>query len=323
MSQAKVFVPATVGNIGPGFDVLGLALEGLGDVVSLKIINQPSRVISVTGKDADIIPLDPNENIAVIAALAFLERKGIKDKGVELSIDRQLPVSGGLGSSAAASVGGALAAAWALEYDSEFKKDDHQGHVKTMPSFSDLDILESALFGESKVSGRHLDNIAPCLYGGITLIQSVSPPTVKSLPIGAPLYVSVVSPRIQLTTKQARAVLPPNLATSDWTKQMAYGIGLAVGFAQGDYQLIRDSLHDIFAEPARMPFIDRFLFVKEAALGSGALGCSISGAGPSIFAIAPSLVDAQRVGQAMSQAFLPIRSELIVSPIATKGAHLV
>ena len=173
--MTKVFIPASIGNVGPGFDVLGLSLSSIGDTVTVQLIDGPSEIASITGVDADDIPKDPLKNCATIAADAFLRSQN-SAKGVSLSIDRTLPLAGGMGGSATASVGGAFAAAAALGKTGDTKN-----------------ILLSALAGESEVAGAHLDNIAPSLFGGLCLVQSVSPPIVKRIPIigglvGIPSY---------------------------------------------------------------------------------------------------------------------------------------
>lgn len=307
MNEAKVFVPATIGNIGPGFDVLGMALDSFGDEISLQIVNGPSQILSVSGRDAALIPTDPDRNVIVRSALAYLmEKEGTQDCGVRVSVTRRLPVSGGLGSSAAAAVGGALAAAHAWGQ-----------------SFTDQEILSAALAGESMVAGRHLDNIAPCYFGGVTLVQRLDPPLVQKIPVQGNFHIVVVTPQLQLSTKQARGVLPTSLNTAQWTQQMGFSIGLAVGLSCGNSQLIKDSLHDIFAEPARSHLIPNFARVKQAALDSGALGASISGAGPTIFAIFDSADDAQRALPAMLKAFAPLNAEGVVTKISQSGARLI
>jgi homoserine kinase len=304
MTEIKVFVPATIGNVGPGFDVLGLALDALGDEIGLSLNYGPSRVLKVTGRDADLIPIDPDRNVIVRSALAYLKRKGADSSvGVHVNVSRQLPVSGGLGSSAAAAVGGALAAAHAFG-----------------DSFDDRDILEAALVGEAMVAGRHLDNIAPCYFGGLTLVQGIDPPVVQKIPVHSGFHVAVLTPRMQLSTKQARGVLPETLSTDRWTRQMSMSIGLAVGLSSGHLQLVRDSFNDYFAEPARAHLIPDFQKVKQAAQTAGALGCSISGAGPSIFALCENEQAAKAVSQEMNRACQQVAAEVFVAGIARQGA---
>lgn len=305
MADVRVFVPATIGNIGPGFDVLGLALDSLGDEITLSLQPRESQILSVSGRDAALIPTDPKRNVIVTAALSFLRKKiPGESRGVFLSVERQLPVSGGLGSSAAAAVGGALAAAHACG-----------------ESFTDQDILEAALAGETMVAGRHLDNIAPCYFGGMTLVQRVDPPLIQKFSVHSKFVVVVVTPRIQLSTQQARGVLPPSLSTSAWTQQMSFSVGLSIGLMTGQSQLVRDSLHDLFAEPVRQNLIPHFNDVKQAALNAGALGCSISGAGPSVFAIFDDEPRARAAADVMTRVFGGVGADACVTRVSQSGAR--
>jgi homoserine kinase len=305
VSTYRILAPATVGNIGPGFDVLGLALEGIGDEIALTLVKGDSRIKQVSGRDAEKVPLDPKRNAAAIAASAYLQSKSI-DAGVEISLVRQLPISGGLGSSAASSVGGALAAALAAQVP-----------------FDDHDILIAALAGEEAVAGRHLDNIAPCYFGGITIAQRIAPPKIQRFNPPHPYYLAIATPKMELKTKSSRGVLPESLATAQWTTQMAMAIGLAVGLATANNTMIKESLVDTFAEPRRRELIPGFDLVKTRALESGALGCSISGAGPSVFALAADPNSAEIIAEEMKKAFLPLESSTLVAPIAARGAYLI
>ncbi|MEY4064377.1 MAG: homoserine kinase [Pseudomonadota bacterium] len=305
MSKVTVYTPASIGNVGPGFDVLGLALDGAGDTLTIELVKGPSKIIEVTGKDADKVPTDASQNATVIAAEAFLRKNNIS-AGVHVWCQRSLPISGGLGSSAAAATGGALSAALASGLQ-----------------FTDEDILECALAGEAHVAGKHLDNIAPCYFGGLTAVLSTLPPVVQKLPHSHQIKVVVITPDLRLSTKDARAVLPSTLSTQQWTQQMSLAIGLAAGLASGEEQTIKNCLKDPFAEKARSPLIPHFEKVKAAALEAGALGCSISGAGPTLFALVGTRHDAERIGERMRQAFLPIPSVARICQIATQGAHRI
>lgn len=303
MASATVFVPGSIGNVGPGFDVLGLAIDGLGDQVKVELADGPSAVISVTGRDAALVPIDPKSNCAVIAANSLLARRG-DPRGARVSIDRSLPLAGGLGASAAASVGGALAAALALG-----------GNI------SEEQILLAALAGEEAVAGRHLDNIAPSLLGGLAVVISTDPPFVTKAKLSGEWWISVVTPAQRLATKKARSVLPTLVTQADFVAQMAYTSGLITAFAKGDYDLARRSLCDLYAEPRRAHLIPAFPEVKAAALAAGALGCSISGAGPSIFALCASEKSAQTAASAMRQAFWPIEATIFSGRVSERGAY--
>ncbi len=303
MTRATVFAPASVGNVGPGFDVLGLAVEGLGDQITIELTSGPSRVDAVIGRHADSIPREPEKNCAVVAALSLLKRIGDK-RNVILTLDRSLPVSGGLGASAAASVGGAFAAVLASG------KNVDQGVI-----------LQAALDGEESVAGRHLDNIAPCLLGGVTLVRDTYSADVFCLPLKGEWWVAVVSPDMQLSTKKARSVLTGIVNQGEFVAQMANTSALVASFMTGNHELARRSLVDHYAEPRRAPLIPGFANVKKAALAAGALGCSISGAGPTLFALAASKAEAQAAAEAMIPEFLPMTATSHVGRVATRGAY--
>lgn len=266
----KVFVPGSIGNVGPGFDVLGLAVEGIGDTVTVELTGGDARVV-VTGRDATLIPADPRTNVASIAAAAFLRDAGI-DKRTVVSIEKGLAYAGGMGGSAASAVGGAYAAALAA------------GIEPTAEA-----VMRAALEGEASAAGRHLDNIAPSTLGGLALVRSVDPIDVIRISPPESWGIVLIKPAVQIATKEARGILPQQWPTDSWVPQMANTTALAIAFATGDEALLRRSLDDRFAEPLRAPLIPRFYEIKQAALDAGALGCSISGSGPSIFAITREL----------------------------------
>ncbi|MBI5495302.1 MAG: homoserine kinase [Deltaproteobacteria bacterium] len=302
MTGARVFAPATVGNVGPGFDVLGLCVDGAGDTVTVELVDGPDHV-TVEGRDAAAIPTDPARNAAVIAARAVLRHAGAS-KNVRVHLHKGLPVSGGMGGSAASSVGGALAAARALGL-----------------SASPRDLMAWALEGEAAVAGRHLDNIAPCVLGGLVLIRPVSPPDVIPVPVPRPPWVALVSPAVRVETRAARAILPPQTDRAEWLLQMANTAALVLAFATGDHALLSRALSDVFAEPRRAPLIPHFHDVKAAALAAGALGCSISGAGPTVFALAADEATARRCATGMQAAFGAVPSTIHVGPVSREGAR--
>ncbi len=306
-SRATAFAPASIGNVGPGFDVLGLAVEGLGDRVSLELHDGAADSIdAVSGRDAGLVPKDPGTNAASIAARALLDRVGI-GKRFRMSIEKGLPLSGGLGGSAASSVAGALAAAGAGGIDPIARRDW---------------VLAAALEGEAAVAGRHLDNIAPCLLGGLVLVRSVEPIDLVPVPVKADWWLALVSPNARLETKTARGILPKEWAREGWVAQMANTSALMWAFAQGDAELARRALVDGYAEPRRASLIPHFDAVKRAALSAGALGCSISGAGPTVFALASERAVAERCGRAMNEAFAESAGTVHVGQVARTGARL-
>lgn len=303
MKAATAFAPGSIGNVGPGFDVLGLAVEGIGDTVSVELTRGESRVSAVTGRDAELVPREAGRNCAAIAANAYLRPFGFR---AIVKVDKGLALAGGMGGSAASSVAGAYAAALALG----------QGPVVA-------DVLAAALEGESAVAGRHLDNIAASTVGGLALTRSVDPIDVVRLPVDAPWWIAMVTPAVRVQTKDARALLPESCATTTWIQQMANTTALAHAFAAGDAELLRRALDDRFAEPHRASLIPHFAEVKQAALESGALACTISGSGPTIFAIGADQAAARRCAEAMRAAFAGIDSALHVGAIAQEGVRAV
>lgn len=301
--KATAFAPGSIGNVGPGFDVLGLAVEGLGDRVTVELTEGDARVESITGRDADFVPRDPLKNAAAIAATAWLRAHGDR-RNVIVSLEKGLPMSGGLGGSAASSVGGAFAAALAMDAD---------------PNVNE--IIAAALQGEMAVAGCHLDNIAPSVYGGLTLARSVRPIDVIALPVFAPWFLALVTPAIRIQTKTAREVLPPTVGNAVWVQQMANTAAVVHAFATGDGALLRRAFDDRFAEPRRAALIPRFNDVKHAAIDAGALGCAISGSGPTLVAICDDEPAAARVCEAMQTAFGDVKSSAHVSPIARRGVR--
>jgi homoserine kinase len=302
--RAEVFAPASIGNVGPGFDVLGLAIDGLGDHVTIELTDGDARIDAVTGRDADTVPRDPARNVVSIAAAAWLRAHGDPRNAI-VSIEKGLAVAGGLGGSAASSVAGAFAAAIA------------SGVERPDP----IEVMEAALAGESHASGRHLDNVAPIALGGFVLSRSTDPIDVVSLRFPHEWRVALVTPRVRVETKSARGILPMQWERGEWIQQMANSIALVQAFANGDGALLRRALDDRYAEPRRAALIPHFHDVKRAALDAGAYGCSISGSGPTVFAICANDDDATRIAAAMRAAFGDIETAVHTAPIARQGVR--
>ena len=298
----SIFAPGTIGNVSSGFDVLGLAVDGLGDTFHFEAADSYS--IRVSGRDAADIPLDTAQNAVTTASEAFYRLFGQRAQPFSVHIDRALPMSGGLGSSAASSVAGALAAA---------------RFAKAGPC-SDL-ILQAALEAEALIAGPHLDNIAPCFYGGLTLVQDSKALAVYPIPIQLELWIVLITPPIKIKTKDAREVLPPTLTSAQWSKQMAHCTTLAVALARGDAQHLAFGLTDTYAEPARASLIPGFHKAQELAKSAGAYGFSLSGSGPTCFALCPNKTIAESVGRAVLGVFGPKSSLHIVQP-RLKGAEV-
>jgi homoserine kinase len=303
--SATAFAPGSIGNVGPGFDVLGLAIEGIGDRVTVELTDGDTRVDSITGVDAALVPLDPQRNAAAIAAVAWLRAHGDSRNPI-VTIDKGLPLSGGLGGSAASSVAGAFAAALAMGSET-----------------SPIDLAAAALQGEMTVAGEHLDNIAPAILGGLALSRSVRPIDIIALTVAADWRLALVTPDVRIQTKAAREVLPSTSGRAVWVQQMANTAGVVYAFATGDGELLRRALDDRYAEPRRAALIPHFNAVKRAALDAGAFACTISGSGPTLVAICADDDIAHRVTAAMQTAFEQVRSIARVSPIARQGVHAV
>jgi homoserine kinase len=303
MTRATAFAPATIGNVGPGFDVLGLAVDGIGDRVTVELTHGAAAIASMEGRDADLLPSDPLRNAAVIGAIAWLRAHGDQRNPI-VSIEKGLPLSGGLGGSAASSVGGAYAAARAAGVRPRSEE-----------------IVAAALEGEVAVAGRHLDNIAPCVLGGLALARAVHPIDVIALPVKADWWIAVVTPNIRIETRQAREILPKASERATWIQQMANTAALVHAFGSGDGELLRRALDDRYAEPLRAALIPHFHEAKRAAVLAGAFACSISGSGPTLFAVARDENTAHSAAQAMKEAFREVGSREHCGPIAREGVR--
>ncbi len=308
-ASATAFAPGGVGNIGPGLDILGLALEGMGDTVRAEWIDEPGvRMLDAGHAD---LPRESRSHTAGLAALAVLERAGDQRSstaGVGLTVKKGLPLSGGQGGSAASAVAGAVAVNALLG--------------------SPLDrvaLLGAALDAEESVSGRHADNIAPSLLGGIVLIRSLDPLDLIALPVLPELRVVIVCPDQQLRTVEARRVLPAQVDRAVAIHQAAQVGAIVAALAAGDYALLGRAIDDRIAEPARAPLLPGFREAKQAALQAGALGSSISGSGPSAFALVRGQAAGERVAAAMSAAYAASgqRSNVSICGIDRMGARVL
>jgi homoserine kinase len=301
--KATAFAPGSVGNVGPGFDVLGLAVDGIGDTVTVELTDGDARIAGITGRDAALVPRDPSRNTAAIAAIAWLRAHG-ETRNPIVTIAKGLALAGGMGGSAASSVAGAYAAALACGAEPKA-----------------IEIIAAALEGEAAVAGRHLDNLAASALGGLALSLSVDPIDAVRIDVDAPWFVALVTPNVRVETKAARALLPESWPRAMWVQQMANTTALAQAFATGDGDLLARALDDRYAEPLRAPLIPHFHDVKRAAVLGGAFACSISGSGPTVFAIAADEATAHVCATAMQHAFAEVASTAHVGPIAKEGAR--
>ena len=294
--HVTAYAPGSVGNVGPGLDILGLAISGVGDEVTLAWRDDLAIVIADPGHQE--LPSDPAHHSAAIAAAAVLRRTRVA-RGITLWARKGLPLCGGQGGSAASAVAGAVAA-------------NHLARAK----LSAAELLECALEAESQVAGRHADNIAPSLLGGLVLVRSMAPMDVIRLPVPASLRVVLVHPDQQLRTREARGVLPHTVPRDLALAQAANIAAMVAGACLGDLALLGRGLDDQIAEPARAHLLPGFLEAKAAAHAAGALGCSISGAGPTVFA----LVDSEECGGQVAERMLAAYAKSGVKAVARVAA---
>jgi homoserine kinase len=304
-----VFAPATVSNVACGFDVLGFALETPGDVVVAEAAGDQGVVIAAIDGDGARLSRDPSRNTAGAAALALLARLGAA-RGIQLTIHKGIPLASGVGSSGASAVAAVVAV----------------NELLGRPAPLDV-LLECAMQGEAAGCGAaHPDNVAPSLLGGFVLVRSPMPPDVVRLPVPEALACAVLHPHLEVETAAARALLGGTVPLVDAVRHWGNVGALVAGLFLNDLSLVGRSLEDRVAEPKRAHLVPGFERVKAAALASGALGCSLSGSGPSIFALSASLEGAERVGEAMYRAFADsakIGADLWVSRVGTRGARVV
>jgi len=306
----KVFAPASVANVACGFDILGFALEKPGDEIIARFSDTPGlRITKITGVKKFKLPLEVEKNTAGFAALKMLEHLGETDRGIELEIHKKMPFGSGLGSSAASAAAGVMAI----------------NELLRRP-LTKRELLPFAVLGEQIADGAyHADNVGPSLLGGMLLIRDNATLDVHRLPVPKGLYATVVYPHIKILTKDARAVLSDQVSLKQSIEQNGNLGALIVGLYNSDFDLISRSIKDVIIEPQRASLIRGFYEVKESALNAGALGCSISGAGPSIFALSANSLIAEQVGEAMQKVFtdLKVDNELFISPINQEGAVLL
>jgi len=308
-NEVHVFAPASVANVACGFDTLGFALQRPGDDVIARFSDTPGlRITKIVG-DEGKLPLEAEKNTAGVAALSLMKQLNL-DIGVEMEIHKGIPIGSGLGSSACSAVAGAMAINELLERP-----------------LTKQELLPHALEGEAIASGGdiHADNVGPCLLGGMQLVRSNLEFDVITIPTPKDLYAAVVLPELEILTVEARNILRKEIPMKEAITQWGNVGGIVAGLMQGDYALIGRSLQDVIVEPYRAKLIPGFYEVKNAALKQGALGCSISGAGPSIFALCEGDETAFKVGIAMQQAFQAegIGAQRFISTINTHGAQRI
>lgn len=303
------FAPATVSNVAAGFDVLGFALDEPGDIVVARLAEASGVVIGEVTGDGGRLSRDPGKNTASAAVQALLAALGTR-QGIALDVHKGLPLASGVGSSGASAVAAAVAVNELLGRPASLEQ-----------------VCQAAMEGERAGCGAvHPDNVAPALYGGFVLARSVEPPDIVRLPVPAGLSCAVLHPHFEVETGSARALLGDSVPLAVAVRQWANLGALVSALHTGDLALLSRALVDHVAEPKRAVLVPGFARVKAAALAAGALGCSLSGSGPSIFALAASLEAGRVVGQAMAAAYAEAPgpgADLWVSPVGTTGARLV
>lgn len=305
----RVFAPASVSNLGCGFDIFGMALEGPGDEVVVRAAKGTGIVsVSVSG-DAGRVPTDPARNAAALAVEGVLDRLG-SAAGVAIEVHKGIPMASGLGGSAASAVAGAVAADALLG--------------------GELDrtaLLECAMIGEQKGSGAdHADNAAPSLLGGFVLVLPGVPPKMVELPTPEDLFVAVVHPEMEVETRHARTILGDTISLKAGVQQWGNAAGMVSGLFRGDWDLIARCLCDAVAEPVRAKLVPGFEGVRASAIEAGAIGAGLSGSGPSVFAVCRGRDAAERVVTAMAGAFRDeagVQSDTVVSSACAAGARIV
>jgi homoserine kinase len=303
------FAPATVSNVACGFDVLGFALDTPGDVVAVEASSTEGVEICAIEGDGGRLPADPARNTAGAAAVALLARLGAA-RGVRMSLHKGIPLASGVGSSGASAVAAVVAV----------------NELLGRPAPLEM-LLECAMQGEVAGCGAaHPDNVAPALFGGFVLVRASTPPDVIRLPIPDGLCCAVLHPHIEVETGAARALLGDSVPLGAAVRQWGNVGGLVAGLFLNDLPLIARTLEDHVAEPKRARLVPAFDAVKAAARSAGALGCSLSGSGPSIFALCSSLDRAELAGEAMREAFTAageVGADLWISPVGRRGARIV
>ncbi|MFN0280061.1 MAG: homoserine kinase [Pyrinomonadaceae bacterium] len=305
MDEVRVLSPATVSNVVCGFDCLGFALEEPCDEMTVRKIEE--RVIRIINHDNYGLPTDPAKNVAGVAVQALIDAAQI-DFGFEIEITKHIKPGSGIGSSSASSCGAVAAANRILG-----------------ERFSKLELADFAMEGEKLASGaKHADNVAPCVFGGFTLVRSVEPLDIVPLEFPS-LFATVIHPQIEIKTSEARAILPQMVPLKDAVRNWSNLGSFVAALAKGDYDLLSRSMVDTIVEPARKSLIPKFDAVKSASLGSGALGGGLSGSGPSMFMLSKTQKIAEAVETAMRDVYSKtgIEFNIYVSKIHPEGVRFI
>ena len=303
----RVFAPGTVANMGCGFDVMGMTLNGVGDIVSVSVSEGDG--LSIENRSTVQLPTELDKNVITPAVRALMKEFG-EPRMVEVVVEHKISPGSGIGSSAASSA----AAVYALN------------EALGCP-FTPEKLVEFAMEGEKLISGGtpHADNVGPAILGGVVLMRGYEPLDIVRLPVPDNFFCSVVHPDIMVSTKEARAVLPKDITLRLAVKQWGNVAGVVAGLALKDVYLIGRAMVDSVIEPHRKQFIPGFDQLREKILAVGALSVNISGSGPSVFAVSPDMEIASTVGEVMSQHFadMGIGSDLYVGTVSNEGCRVL
>jgi len=306
-NKIKVFAPATIANVTCGFDILGFPLDGVGDEVIVRTMNEPGvKIVAIHG--AEGLPLDPNKNVSGKVALEML-KEAKSDLGIEMELVKGIHPGSGMGSSASSSAGAAFAV----------------NELLGQP-FNEKDLVRFAMEGERVASGvPHADNVAPAVMGGFTLVRSYDPLDLIKLSTPADLWCTVIHPQLQLKTEMSRNLLRKQIPLKTAVQQWGNVAGLVAGLYKEDYDLIGRSLIDVVAEPSRSILIPGFKELKEAAIQAGGLGGGIAGSGPSVYILSKGEETARKVEKAFEEVYTPtgIKFNIYVSRLASTGARII
>jgi homoserine kinase len=306
--SVNVFAPASLSNLGPGFDVLGIALEQPGDIVFAQRKDERGLAFQAEGMET-LDHGNTKKNVAAHVAELMMEEFDLPF-GIELALCKKMPIGSGLGSSAASSVAAAMAVNALLP--KQLRKSD---------------LLRFCVEGERLASGSpHADNVAPSLLGGACLIRSYQPLDVVQIPVRNSIWFIVVHPHIVVLTKTARKILPRQILLKKAVIQWGNVSGLTIALMTGDAKLFGKCMEDVIIEPVRAKLVAGFYEAKESALSQGAYGCTLTGSGPSMFAVASTKVKALKIGKAMAKTFFKVSStkcDIFVSRINMEGARVV
>jgi len=305
-NEIKIFSPATVANVSCGFDVLGFCLDTIGDEMLIrKTVEKGIRITKIEGYD---LPFEAEKNVAGVSALALIEDAN-PDCGFEIEIYKKIKPGSGIGSSSASAAG----SVWAIN------------ELLGKP-YNTTALTNFAMKGEALASGcEHADNLAPAIFGGFTLVKSCKPLKVLEIPTPSELYATIIHPEIEIKTAEARAILPKQIDLQQAITQWANVGSLVHAMHTNDYDLIKDALHDVIIEPHRSQLIPHFNTVKTESLKVGALGCGISGSGPSIFALSKGVQNAKNVEESMKKVYskTTLNFNTYVSKINTQGMKVI